>query len=129
MYDSYISNIIITYDENVWLRGPQEQTAVQRSHNIYIYLCIYKVYSIQIQVYAQKCKRGTRDRLRAPIDSGGYDPLGTKPTGVSVRLNVKTKLSFSLRYLLGRGCLSGSPLLSLCSFSLSFVSFSFSLAN
>lgn len=53
-------------------------------------MCIY-IYKVLYSnpVYAQKMQRGTRDRLRAPIDSEDYDPLGTKPTGVSVRLTLK----------------------------------------
>ena len=125
---------------------PQEQTANQTRINIYIYIYIERERETSIQsnsmVYARKCRKrnSSNARLRAPIDLG-YDLLDTKSIDFSIDTKKEKKknekkgkknrddeecVDSRSGYLLGRGCLSGSPPLSLCSFSLSFGSFSFS---
>ena len=118
---------------------PQEQTANQ-TRIICINIYIERETSIQsnLMVYARKCKRNSSNaRLRASIDLG-YDLLDTKSIDFSIEFSTKKKkkekknrddegcVDARSGYLLGRGCLSGSPPFSLCSFSLSFGSFSFS---
>lgn len=75
-------------------------------------------------IYAQKCKGDSIDRSRILID------LKNNLLGVLNQLRIfqiTQNVMLDLHYLLGRGCLSRSPLFSLC--SLSFISFSFSLTK